>query len=253
MTSKLRIYIAVAVIIFGVASAFYLRKSADLPKPVQPEQQSSFLPIPEVSSPASASVAIASAPISVASVPKLTLQQQVDKYRASGKPEDALLAHDIIAHCLYVRRDQSINADRVAMGGKPAETVDSACGDLAASTIAGSYQLVDQAAKAGVHGAAAAVMDAGVGGLGDSSTGDVDGPDFKAYEQRMRDAVAKGVETNDCFSLNTASGFSDMAKDYVAALDYLDRAAKECPTQGKKVNTLEQRRARLTALANQHR
>jgi hypothetical protein len=254
MKSNRKFLAAGAVVIIAVAAMIYIRTPADAPKVVEQTKQGSFLPIPEApSAPVPASIAVVTATLAASVVPVLTLQQQVDKYISSGKPEDALAAYQIISHCLDVRRDQAHSADRVARGGKPAELVSNACGDLSSSTIAGSSQLADRAAKAGVHGAAAAVLNSEVGGLGEYADPMASGPEVDAYYQRVKDALAAGAANGDCFSLSTMSTNVEGLHDYQGALDYLNRAAKECPKQGKKVILLDQRRAKLTFLINQHR
>jgi len=253
MNSNRKFLAAGAVVIIAVAAVLYLR-NPEAPKPVEQAKPGSFLPT-DVSLPAiaqSAPVTGASASLA-ADAPRLTLQQQVDRYTSSGKPEDALAAYRIIAHCLAVRRDQAHSADRVAMGGKPAELVSDACGDLSSSSIATSYQLADRAAKSGVHGAAAAVLDSEIDGLGNHADPMASGPEVDAYYQRVKDALAAGAANGDCFSLNTLSMNVENQHDYQGALDYLNRAAEECPKQGKKVALLEKRQAKLAYLINQHR
>jgi hypothetical protein len=206
----------------GVAAVVHLRDSGNAPGPVEGATTTSVLSIYETTGAAAPSItSLASRSASSVSAPAASKSRYVDRFSKTGSPTDAFVAYQVLRHCVNVRNDQANIATRVAAGKKPpTETVDSACGDLDSGRIGTRLQLLRQATRAGVHGAASSLLDEGPGGFGNAIPRAPDDPDLVALVKESQDAIAVGAAHGDWWSLWSTSGNYEQAGDYVAALQY---------------------------------
>ena len=117
--------------------------------------------------------------------------------------------------------------------------------------MAGAYQLLDKAAKAGVHGATMLIIEAGDDGMGNNNPNpSPDDPNIALFRQRLLEAENAGAANGDCRSLDFKSNDSLNNRDYSAALDYLNKAEMQCKQQGTEVRYIALRRQQIISRIN---
>ena len=233
----------------AAATGLFLATRSGEVKPVERQEPTNFLPIPQSAS-VTTSKFVRSASPPPPAIPSVVESKSnyVDRLAKSNSPSDAFAAYQTIANCTRTRMAQESVADRAADGQPPdKETVYSACGDLSSSQISERLQLLRRATQAGIHGAAGAFLDEGPGGYGSEIQRSPDDPELLAYVKESQEAIAIGATYGDWWSLLSTSGNYQLTGDLAVAMQYL--VAANDSYQAEHGSDFRHYKNRLEALA----
>ena len=206
-----------ALLLIGISLVATHRESVTTTADVTGDRSSqSKPPAPSVSSVPPLSAARAGNPL------ELTKAQQVDRLSQSPSPVDAFAAYNILRACVWARR-----LEAEVFEGSPYKAPDVpssvVCGDLTPGQIVSRQQLLDRAARAGVHGAFFAAGMEGSGGAG-GTTGyeDTSSAAYTEWSQLLLVYREAGVKTGDVLALQAMSTAyeNDEPRDLPKSLAY---------------------------------
>jgi len=154
------------------------------------------------------------------SVDSVTKSQLVEKLRASGSPIDAFAAYKLIRACIVAKRAES----EVDQNPESSPKIPSAqeCEDISPGQMVSRFQLLEKAAKFGVHGAMYAFALEGPDGYGYLGTEDPTSPAMAEWTKRIHDYQEAGARTGDRYSLMSLSNYyeNEEPRDFSKALSY---------------------------------
>lgn len=238
-----------------IAVVWFCNRASDVNTAVPHNQDQTVASGAEpVATPASRDALPVTAPsFSLASGPAPTDSKAsvIDALAKTNSAADAFRAYQLVHKCVVARKDQLIAAERAANGdARPPENIAISCGDISPGQVAGRLQLLERAANAGVHGAAAALADEGVVGYGYSTDARVDDPDYVFTQEKLARTIEAGAASGDWWSLGRKADMLEMpssgSPDYVAALDYLEKSnAAYMAETGKELKSYEREKSRL--------